>query len=115
MTFFNSMMTFFGFSDTDEDLPKSSQVIHNVSNETPTIHPIQQHQPKFEIRISFPRTYEDSVNIATHLQKKRAVLVNLQYLDPSTSKRLIDFLCGTSLCNERKHEKNHRSNVHFFT
>jgi len=90
------MMTFFGFSDTDEDLPKSSQVIHNVSNETPTIHPLQQHQPKFEIRISFPRTYEDSVNIATHLQKKRAVLVNLQYLDPSTSKRLIDFLCGTA-------------------
>ena len=24
------------------------------------------------------------------------MIVNLQYLDPSTSKRLIDFLCGTT-------------------
>ena len=32
----------------------------------------------------------------SHLQNKRSVIVNLQYLDPSTSKRLIDFLCGTT-------------------
>ena len=62
----------------------------------PFIQLTKQTAKKLEIRISFPRTYEDSVNIATHLQKNRAVLVNLQYLDPSTSKRLIDFLCGTA-------------------
>ena len=97
MTVINSVLTFFGFSDDDEDINQSSAMIHNVSNVKPTIHSIPQtNQEKLEIRISFPRTYEDSVNIATHLQKNRAVLVNLQYLDPSTSKRLIDFLCGTA-------------------
>ena len=91
------MLAFFGFSDEDEDTPQSSALIHHVSKSKPTIHNIQQQAPqKFEIRISFPKTYEDSVNIATHLQQMRAVLVNLQYLDPSTSKRLIDFLCGTA-------------------
>ena len=97
MSILNSALTFFGFSDDDEDITESSAMIHNVSQTKPTIHPINQtNSQKLEIRISFPRTYEDSVNIATHLQKNRAVLVNLQYLDPSTSKRLIDFLCGTA-------------------
>ncbi len=91
------MLTFFGFSDEDEDT-QSSKVIHNVSQHKPTFHHIQpQHQPTpMEIRISFPKNYEDSVNIASHLQSNRSVLVNLQYLDPQTSKRLIDFLCGTA-------------------
>ena len=97
MTVINSILAFFGFSDEDEDVAPSSAVIHHVSQSKPTIHNSHHHQhQKFEIRISFPRTYEDSVNIATHLQQMRAVLVNLQYLDPSTSKRLIDFLCGTA-------------------
>mgnify|MGYP001432121499 CR=1 FL=1 len=90
------MLTFFGFTDEDEDT-QSSKVIHNVSQHKPTFHHIQSNQQNtMEIRISFPKNYEDSVNIASHLQKNRSVLVNLQYLDPQTSKRLIDFLCGTA-------------------
>ena len=97
MTLLESTLKFFGFTEDDEDTNDSSTVIHHVSQNKPNIHNLhQQQEPKFEIRISFPRTYEDSVNIATHLQQNRAVLVNLQYLDPSTTKRLIDFLCGTA-------------------
>ena len=59
-------------------------------------HVNKKSREQFEIRISFPKVYEDSINIAAHLQNNRAVLVSLQYLDPSTSKRLIDFLCGTT-------------------
>jgi cell division inhibitor SepF len=90
----NSVMTFFGFCD-DEDEPPTSALLQQTPQSTPTIHPMQHDAPKFEIRIAFPKTYDDSVNIATHLQQHRAVLVHLKYLDPSTSKRLIDFLCGT--------------------
>ena len=73
MSILNSALTFFGFSDDDEDITESSAMIHNVSQTKPTIHPINQtNSQKLEIRISFPRTYEDSVNIATHLQKNRA-------------------------------------------
>ena len=97
MTFIESTLKFFGFSEEDEDTNESSTLIHHVSQTKPNIHNFQAHQEqKFEIRISFPRNYEDSVNIATHLQQNRAVLVNLMYLDPSTTKRLIDFLCGTA-------------------
>lgn len=98
MTFISSFLTFFGFSADDEDDSKpSSSVIHATSQQKPFINQINTGSSKsYEIRIAFPKEYEDSVNIATHLQNNRAILVNIKYLDPSTSKRLIDFLCGTA-------------------
>ena len=98
MSIINSTLQFFGFSENDEDEKQgSAEIIHEVSRTKPTIHNIQtQVKTKSEIRISYPKVYEDSVNIASHLQQNRAVIVNLLYLDPSTSKRLIDFLCGTA-------------------
>jgi cell division inhibitor SepF len=98
MSFINVALRFFGFSETDEDTPASSaEMIHSVAKDTPNIHPIHTHKTApAEIRIACPKVYEDSINIATHLQQHRAVIVNLQSLDPSTSKRLIDFLCGTA-------------------
>lgn len=91
-----SIIKFFGFSESDED-DLTTSVIHTVSAKTPVVEalPSATNSP-YEIRISTPKEYEDSINIATHLQKNRAVLVNIHYLDPSTSKRLIDFLCGTA-------------------
>ena len=98
MSIINSTLQFFGFSESDEDEEQqSSEIIHDVSLVKPNIHNLNSTQkPNCEIRISYPKVYEDSVNIASHLQNNRAVIVNLQYLDPSTSKRLIDFLCGTA-------------------
>ena len=97
MSAFESILQFFGFSESDEDAnhSQSAQVIHHTSSNTPHIRPIESEPQTAEIRIAFPKVYEDSINIASHLQHKRAVIVNLQCLDPSTSKRLIDFLCGT--------------------
>lgn len=96
MSIIDKTLTFFGFSEKDEDIATESTFIHNVSENKPIIKSFAQPSEQFEIRISFPKEYEDSVTIASHLQNQRAVLVHLQYLDPSTSKRLIDFLCGTA-------------------
>ena len=96
MSIIDKTLTFFGFSDKDEDTLTESTLIHNASTEKPFIKNVTNHSEQFEIRISFPKEYEDSVTIASHLQNQRAVLVHLQYLDPSTSKRMIDFLCGTA-------------------
>ena len=97
MNILNNILTFFGFSENDEDSIKgSSQMIHDTHYQKPNIEHVPFQSKQFEIRISAPKHYEDSVNIATHLQNNRAVLVNLKYLDPSTSKRMIDFLCGTA-------------------
>ena len=49
-----------------------------------------------EIKVEEPRIYEDSLNIATHLRDNKPVIVNLKYLDSSSGKRLIDFVCGTA-------------------
>lgn len=52
--------------------------------------------PASEIKVEEPRIYEDSLGIATQLREKKPVIVNLKFLDKQTSKRLIDFICGTA-------------------
>lgn len=49
-----------------------------------------------EIKIEEPRVYEDSLNIASDLRNNIPVIVNLKHLDDETSKRLIDFICGSA-------------------
>ena len=70
---------FFGFAEEDEDTEKvSTSVIHSTSLKKPAIHSIQAtNQHPYEIRISFPKEYEDLLNIASHLQNNRAVLQTL--------------------------------------
>lgn len=52
--------------------------------------------PLSEIKIEEPRIYEDSLHIATHLRENIPVIINLKYLDSSSGKRLVDFICGTA-------------------
>jgi len=49
-----------------------------------------------EIKVSEPRVYEDSINIASYLRESKPVIVNLKFLDSDAGKRLIDFICGTA-------------------
>ena len=49
-----------------------------------------------EITIEEPTVYEDATQISTHLRENKPVIVNLKNLDSETSKRLIDFICGTA-------------------
>ncbi|UII57335.1 cell division protein SepF [Cytobacillus spongiae] len=42
-----------------------------------------------------PRVYDEAQEIADHLKKNRAVIVNLQRIDKAQAKRIIDFLTGT--------------------
>lgn len=97
-SFMNSVKNFFGFEEEKEE--------NNITT-TPqktSVHqskPMIKHNPNktsrlFEIRIEEPRIYEDSLNIAAQLRENTPVIVNLKYLDTETSKRLIDFICGTA-------------------
>ena len=71
MTLLESTLKFFGFTEDDEDTNDSSTVIHHVSQNKPNIHNLhQQQEPKFEIRISFPRIYEDSKHCNTFATKQ---------------------------------------------
>lgn len=101
--FFDKTKEFFGFKEeefetiakapieeTKKMAPKHPFKGSLVNAQTPRSFPVH------EIRIEEPRIYEDSLNIATQLRENSPVIVNLKYLDTDSSKRLVDFICGTA-------------------
>ena len=102
--FLDKTKEFFGFQEEEfENIAKPSQ--QEESKKQPAKQPFKgalvssqnsRPFPVHEIRIEEPRIYEDSLNIATQLRENNPVIVNLKYLDPESSKRLVDFICGTA-------------------
>lgn len=91
---------FFGFSETSdlavEPEPEKPQ-LSNRSFKGTLVNSSNAHQfSPAEIKVVEPRLYEDSLNIAMYLRENTPVVVNLKYLDTGSSKRLIDFVCGTA-------------------
>ena len=92
----NDLKQFFGFSepedihDTPHTQPKKpfKGSLINSSSTRPFA--------SSEIKVLEPRIYEDSLNIASYLRENKPVIVNLKFLDSDSSKRLIDFVCGTA-------------------
>ena len=98
-----NLKVFFGFQDeTDSRSLEIQRDPKSTANRPPVIRGFKgaimnkTKTPVSEIKIEEPRIYEDSLNIATHLRENRPVIVNLKHLDSSSSKRLIDFICGTA-------------------
>tara|TARA_Y100001970_G_C14195715_1_gene837978 strand:- start:1044 stop:1481 length:438 start_codon:yes stop_codon:yes gene_type:complete len=92
----NDLKQFFGFSESEESnnpIPTKTKKpfkgsIINSNSSRPFA--------ASEIKILEPRIYEDSLNIASYLRDTKPVIVNLKFLDSDSSKRLIDFVCGTA-------------------
>ena len=99
---------FFGFEEEIDPLTNNED-----KNESTKLEPIKQpiikgfrgtlinsqNAHKFnlaEIKIAEPKIYEDSLTIATYLRENTPVIVNLKHLDNTSSKRLLDFVCGTA-------------------
>ena len=100
---FSSLKNFFGFEDSENDLSKETTPQHTSQKSQfnitkPPINKTTHGKTSrlFEIRIEEPRIYEDSLSIAAQLRENTPVIINLKYLDTDTSKRLIDFVCGTA-------------------
>ena len=97
----NEIKKFFGFIDDDKE---SNQDKFNLSKSVPNKSSsfkgnIINSKKSFnysEIKVSEPRVYEDSINIASYLRESKPVIVNLKFLDSDAGKRLIDFICGTA-------------------
>jgi cell division inhibitor SepF len=107
MSLQNKLKEFFGFTEENEEglgYPTLSQKTEEKTSPLPTqkafkaslVNANNSHFPANEINVHEPRIYEDSLNIATQLRDNVPVIVNLKYLDADTSKRLIDFVCGTA-------------------
>ena len=50
----------------------------------------------YEVIVSEPRSYDESVSIVKHLKEKKTIILNLQLLDREQSVRIVDFLCGAT-------------------
>ena len=50
----------------------------------------------YEVIVSEPRTYEDSIAIVKHLKDRKTIVVNLHLLDKEQALRIVDFLCGAT-------------------
>ncbi len=58
----------------------------------------------YEVLVSEPRSYDESVSIVKHLKEKKTIILNLHLLDKEQSLRIVDFLCGAThaLCGNQQ-------------
>lgn len=102
----NNLKDFFGFNEESEETVETFRKEENPKAEvapqikpfkaTVVQNPVARLSTSMEIKIEEPRVYEDSLGIATQLRENIPVIVNLKYLDSDSSKRLVDFICGTA-------------------
>jgi cell division inhibitor SepF len=52
-----------------------------------------------------PRSFEESVEIVSHLKQRKSVIVNLQQLDAETSQRVLDFVSGATYAMDGTQER----------
>lgn len=52
-------------------------------------------QPTSKVVLCEPRTYNEAQEIADNIVNRRAVVINLQRVDNTQAKRIVDFLSGT--------------------
>ena len=50
----------------------------------------------YEVVVSEPRSYDESVSIVKLLKDKKTIILNLHLLDREQSIRIVDFLCGAT-------------------
>ena len=50
----------------------------------------------YEVVVSEPRSYEESVSIVKQLKEKKTIILNLHLLDKDQAMRIVDFLCGAT-------------------
>ena len=50
----------------------------------------------YEVVVSEPRSYEESVSIVKQLKDRKTVILNLHLLDKEQAMRIVDFLCGAT-------------------
>ncbi len=50
----------------------------------------------YEVCVSEPRSYEESVSIVKQLKDRKTVILNLHLLDKEQAMRIVDFLCGAT-------------------
>ncbi|PJH64104.1 cell division protein SepF, partial [Salmonella enterica] len=77
----------------EEKLPESNAYQQEKNNNVVSLTSIQQATSK--VVLYEPRTYNEAQEISDHIINRRAVVINLQRVEHSQAKRIVDFLSGT--------------------
>jgi|SRR5690554_2777942 len=75
------------YEQENEHPPKRSQSRQNVVS-------LKSVQKNSKVIISEPKRFSEAPDIADHIKNRKAVIVNLQKIDPNEGRRMIDFLGG---------------------
>ncbi|WP_413627077.1 cell division protein SepF [Fructilactobacillus vespulae] len=88
---FNS---FFGMPDESEIEQNDKQMGNRIANPRKVLPMTESHIPESKITIVEPRIFSDSRNIANNLINGDAILIKMENVDATTTKRILDFLSG---------------------
>ncbi|WP_047981342.1 cell division protein SepF [Ornithinibacillus contaminans] len=99
MSIKNKLKTFFTMDDeyeyeyVNEPVESTSNTKQTNSNNVINLKSVKTSSSK--VVLCEPRSYEEAQQIADNIVNKRAVVINLQRVDHTQAKRIVDFLSGT--------------------
>ncbi len=105
----NKVLDFFGVDTGAEDVEENENDIYgydyndqddneeietkSIFNRNKKVVNMPQVQP-VKVVISQPTTFEQSEEICNNLKEKKAIIVNLEYVNKDIARRIIDFISG---------------------
>lgn len=104
----NKMLNLVGFENEDGALTEeegyNSNTSATVSNENVKggYNPFKKNSKvvnltdpnQFKLVVMQPNSFDDAQDVCDHLKEKKPVVINLEYADKETARRLIDFFSG---------------------
>ena len=102
----NKMLNLVGF-DNEEELMEEEGYNSNTSNSNQenvkgNTNPFKKNSKvvnlsdanQLKLVVMQPNSFDDAQDVCDHLKEKKPVVINLEYADKDTARRLIDFLSG---------------------
>jgi len=119
----NKMLNFVGF-DTDEDFMDENSEVYEMGesvgkSKNEVVGSQKRHSGKLvsiasssqtQLVVVQPTSFEDVEDVANHLKNNKPVVMNLEYTDKETSRRMIDFISGTA-CGINGHIQKVSNNI----
>ncbi|MFD2133049.1 cell division protein SepF [Pseudogracilibacillus auburnensis] len=91
--FFNTDDEYEYIEEVQKEEPDNSHLKQKSNQNVVSLSAIQQ--PSSKVILCEPKSYNEVQEIADNLLNKRAVVINLQRVDHTQAKRIVDFLSGT--------------------
>lgn len=98
MSIKNKIKTFFTVDDEYEFIEEEEEEVEvpeTAKKNKENIVSLKSVQASSKVVLCEPRTYNEAQEIADHVVNRRAVVINLQRVDHTQAKRIVDFLSGT--------------------